>query len=147
MYAGPPHVGPGIEDPGVAGLRMYHLPLWERTTPDSFRIAWIVHMHMPGGKCRVQGCGRKGTMTSAPGGATSQPGSQFGSTPRHGRRAGGGPPPPELSDTTKLVRDILGADSPVLTGILCGLESEAEALPEKECDSWASPTVRLRQDR
>ncbi|KAJ8359035.1 hypothetical protein SKAU_G00155600 [Synaphobranchus kaupii] len=55
---------------------------------------------------------------------------------RESGRTGGGPPPPELSDTTKLVRDILGADSPVLTGILGGLESEAEVLPEKECDSW-----------
>ncbi|XP_051988682.1 Ig mu chain C region secreted form [Xyrauchen texanus] len=40
-------------------------------------------------------------------------------------KPGGGPPPTELSDTTKLVQDILGADSPVLAGITGGLESEA----------------------
>ncbi|XP_051956058.1 probable inactive protein kinase DDB_G0270444 isoform X3 [Xyrauchen texanus] len=39
--------------------------------------------------------------------------------------SGGGPPPTELSDTTKLVQDILGTDSPVLAGIPGSLESEA----------------------
>ncbi|XP_048011120.1 myb/SANT-like DNA-binding domain-containing protein 4 [Megalobrama amblycephala] len=49
---------------------------------------------------------------------------------RESNKTGGGPPPPELSDSTKMVQDIIGADSPVLAGITGGLESEAE--PEEQ---------------
>ncbi|XP_067271404.1 myb/SANT-like DNA-binding domain-containing protein 4 isoform X2 [Pseudorasbora parva] len=49
---------------------------------------------------------------------------------RESNKTGGGPPPSELSDSTKLVQDIIGADSPVLAGIPGGLESEAEIQQE-----------------
>ncbi|KAI7813148.1 putative myb/SANT-like DNA-binding domain-containing protein 4-like, partial [Triplophysa rosa] len=50
---------------------------------------------------------------------------------RESNKTGGGPPPADLSDCTKIVQDILGADSPILAGIPGGVESEVE--PVQQC--------------
>lgn len=47
---------------------------------------------------------------------------------------GGGPPPADLSDSAKMVQDILGTDSPVLAGIPGGLESEAAPVQQSNTE-------------
>ncbi|XP_077088336.1 uncharacterized protein LOC143740173 [Siphateles boraxobius] len=51
---------------------------------------------------------------------------------KEANKTGGGPPPAELSDCTIMVQNIIGADSPVPSGICGGLESEAE--PVQQCN-------------
>ncbi|KAF4114287.1 hypothetical protein G5714_004510 [Onychostoma macrolepis] len=62
---------------------------------------------------------------------------------RESNKTGGGPPPPELSGSTKMVQDTIGADSPVLAGI-SGAEPEEQHNTEL---SQQSPEKQLQHQQ